>query len=179
MAIIKKLKDDDILSISVRISDTIKLDLMKFLRFEKQFDCVCSEGVNNADISAIKKGKLIEIEIKISKSDFKNELKHKGWKHDKYKNITKIDAEWMKVPNKFYFCVPKEMEEWALEEVDKINIKYGLMVWQKNGIYIRKHALHLHTKEINIFSLVDFSKRITSELINLKIKQQEAQDNNN
>lgn len=170
----KTFNDNDVIKFPIRTSDKIKCCLMKFLRIEKQFDCVCTEGVRNADISAIKAQKLIEVEIKISKSDFKNELKHKKTKHDIYKNITNGNAEWMKVPNKFYFCVTKEMEEWALKEIDKIDIRYGLMVWQDNGdcgsVYIRRKAMHLHTTKINNFMLIDFCKRMTSELMNLKLK---------
>lgn len=158
----------------MKLSDTIKLELMKFLRFRKQYDCVCSEGVNNADISAIKNQKLIEIEIKISKSDFKNELKHKAWKHDKYKDKQALkNTDWMRIPNKFFFCVPQEMEEWALKEMENINLKYGLIVWQEGLVYIRRQAMHLHNDKLNNFVLVEFSKRITSELINLKIQAYE------
>lgn len=152
-------------------SDIIKLDLMKFLRFQKQYDCVCTECVNNADISAIKNQKLIEIEIKISKSDFKNELKHKSWKHDKYKDTQALkNTDWMRIPNKFFFCVPQEMEEWALKEIENINFKYGLIVWQEGLVYIRRQALHIHNDKLNNFVLIEFCKRITSELINLKIQ---------
>lgn len=155
----------------MRKSDIIKLDLMKFLRFQKQYDCVCSEGVNNADISAIKNQKLIEIEIKISKSDFKNELKHKSWKHDKYKDLQALkNTDWMRIPNKFFFCVPQEMEEWVLKEIENINFKYGLIVWQEGFVYIRRQALHIHNDKLNNFVLIEFCKRITSELINLKIQ---------
>lgn len=155
-------------------SDIIKLELMKFLRFQKQYDCVCSEGVNNADISAIKNNKLIEIEIKISKSDFKNELKHKSSKHEKYKDMQALkNTDWMRIPNKFFFCVPQEMEEWALQEMEKINFKYGLIVYQEGFIYVRRQAMHLHNDKLNIYTLVEFSKRITSELINLKIDNNE------
>ena len=81
--------ETDIISIPIQTSVKIKLALMYFLRFHQQFDAVCTEGVWNADVSGLKNGKLYEVEIKISKNDFKNELRHKKWKHDSFANPDK------------------------------------------------------------------------------------------
>lgn len=173
----KNFNEHDVISIPIRTSDKIKLALMKFLRFDRQFDAVCTEGVQNADVSGLKNNKLYEVEIKISKSDFKNELKHKKHKHDTYKDPTdhfRASGDLYEIPNKFYFCVPLDMEEWALQEIDKINIKYGLLIWEDNGgcgwIRQRRSPMHIHTKEISQKALSVFLKRLTSEVINLKIK---------
>lgn len=174
----KNFDNTDIISIPIKTSDKIKLALMKFLRFSNQYTAVCTEGVRNADVSGIKNNKLIEVEIKISKSDFKNELKHKQCKHDEYKNPDEhLKASWknQEIPNKFYFCVPIEMEEWALKELDKINIKYGLLIWEDCGdvgwIRQRRSAMHLHTEKISDKALDIFLKRLTSEVINLRLEK--------
>lgn len=175
-----KIFDDknDKIEIPVKTSDKIKLALMKFMRFSNQYTAVCTEGVRNADVSGIKDNKLIEVEIKISKSDFKNELRHKQGKHDEYKNPQEhLKASWknQQIPNKFYFCVPIEMEEWALNELDKINIKYGLLIWEDCGgvgwIRQRRSAMHLHTEKISEQALKIFLKRLTSEVINLRLEK--------
>ena len=41
--------DEDI---QVRLSDEIKLELMKYYRFERNYNLVCTEGINNADVNA-------------------------------------------------------------------------------------------------------------------------------
>ncbi len=55
-------------------SDIIKLELMKYFRFEKGMVFVCSECIHNSDISAINDKCLVEVEVKISKSDFRREF---------------------------------------------------------------------------------------------------------
>lgn len=175
-----KIFDDknDKIEIPIKTSDKIKLALMKYMRFSNQYTAVCTEGVKNADVSGIKDNKLIEVEIKISKSDFKNELKHKQNKHNEYKNPDehlKVSYKNQEIPNKFYFCVPIEMEEWALNEIDKINIKYGLLIWEDCGgvgwIRQRRSAMHLHTEKISERALKTFFKRLTSEVINLRLEK--------
>lgn len=169
---------NDKIEIPIKTSDKIKLALMKFMRFSNQYTAVCTEGVRNADVSGIKDNKLIEVEIKISKSDFKNELKHKKWKHEEYANPKEhlqASGGQHEIPNKFYFCVPIDMEEWALKELEKINIKYGLLIWEDCGgigwIRQRRSAMHIHAEKISQRALKTFFKRLTSEVINLRLEK--------
>ena len=48
------------------LTDFIKLQLMKYYRFDRQFTLVVSECINNADITALSDKLLVEVEIKIS-----------------------------------------------------------------------------------------------------------------
>jgi hypothetical protein len=75
----------------------------------------------------LKKKEIVEVEIKISKSDLLNELKHKSDKHKSYqikKNETILP--WL-IPNRYYFCVPTFLVSDAISYAEKINNKYGVI----------------------------------------------------
>ena len=80
-----------------------------------------------------------EIEVKTNKHDlFVNEIKKGGFwkKHDKYKNL-----DWKRLPpNYFMICVPEEMKELALEWIEKVNPKYGLILVENNVKFWPYHA---------------------------------------
>ena len=169
----------------MKLSDVIKLQLLKYYRFERSFDYVCTEGIHNSDINAAKENNLIEVEIKISKSDFRREFEPLGskngsvWKwnkHKSYKNPSDA-GEYYIIPNQFYFCVPAEMVDWAKEYLKDKNPKYGLLAYDTE--YTTSGASHTHIKTIKkaaklhaeapkerVFGQI--VKRMSSELINLK-----------
>lgn len=85
----------------LKLSDKIKLELMKYFRFERNYKLVCTEGIHLADVNAYNGTSLIEIEVKISKADFKKEFqtekkesnRWKIYKHSNYaepKNILRL-----------------------------------------------------------------------------------------
>jgi hypothetical protein len=69
-----------------------------WLRFKNQYEMIATEcGSNNADILAVKKDKVMEIEIKTSISDFKADFRNKD-KHSYYSNAdTYVENEMKKV----------------------------------------------------------------------------------
>lgn len=168
----------------MRKSDIIKLELMKYFRFEKGMVFVCSECINQSDINAINDKCLVEVEVKISKSDFRREfeaptLKNgtywKAKKHEFYANPENAYSSYI-IPNKFYFCVPEEMEQWAMEYLRGKNQKYGLLVYDVNilgktsSIRLAKGARQLQTNPPNNNTWKQMGQRVTNEMITLKQK---------
>lgn len=105
----------------------MKCALLHYLRFKRQAYIATEVNYNLAiaDILFIPKrtNKVTEVECKISKSDFLNEWIKKEHKHKILQTESNIYLDY------FYFCVPKELEEFALEQIkDK---PYGLMVYKE------------------------------------------------
>ena len=102
-------------------SYNIRAILMSYYRFDRQY-VSCSEVKTDcrelADVVVSTKTNMIEIEIKVSKSDLvrgeAKKVKHK-----------KEDGE--RVVNKFFVCVPTELVEVAKEWVGEVNPKYGII----------------------------------------------------
>ena len=170
----------------MKLSDTIKLELMKYLRFERNFTFVCTEGIHNSDISAVTEKCLVEVEVKISKSDFRREFQSSTIKAPNRVKLTKHhfykcpEDAWRGyiLPNKFYFCVPEEMASWALEYMKDKNKKYGLLAYCPERIGCQTDSkiktirgaknIHCNEPENRVFRAIGI--RTTNELITLKTK---------
>ncbi len=140
-------------------SKEIKKHLLKYFRFKRQM--ICGTEVHTyggiADVLAISedKKKSIEVEIKISVSDFRKEFKEKKNKHQH-------SWEYKTMPNLFYFAFPEGLIEKIINEVPK---EYGIYEIDEFGNVksIRKgRRLNKTENETNFRLLV---KRINSELI--------------
>jgi len=120
----------------------IERDLLTYYRFSKSY-LICNEvtlkyGI--CDLFAIKRSTskifdnkymTYEFEIKISKSDFQNELrsKNKTKKHKYYSS----GASAQNKPNYFYFVTTSELKDFAIDFVSKLNKKYGLIVYDESN----------------------------------------------
>jgi len=97
-----------------------------------------------------KSGYTYEIEIKISKSDFLNDFKHKTKKHEILSTGWCSDPRFdepikRRRPNKFFYCVPE-----GLVDVSDVPDYAGLMLFNKNGkILTVKDAPLLHKEKFN------------------------------
>lgn len=82
-------------------------------------------------------GYVYEIEIKISISDFKADRK----KDEKHNTLANGGLR----PNKFFYCLPKEI-------ADKVEIpKYaGLIVVTELGVFVKKEAPFLHKDKLEV-----------------------------
>jgi hypothetical protein len=154
------------------MTNRIKTALLSYYTFKRSAQIACTEifdGCSIADVLIIAKNdEVIEIEIKISKADMKHEL-NKGVKHSNWKELENYKYERLEdtfiakhdqlkhqtdTPNKFYFCVPIELKDFALEFISKLNNKYGLILFNNtkpllhNLIFI-KRAYSLHKENIN------------------------------
>ncbi len=163
-------------------SGFIKLQLMRYYRFDRNFIFVCSECINHSDINALNNENLVETEIKISKEDFLTEFngksKVKSYKHDIMNNLDKKKPKrGYIVPNFYSFCVTPELKNFALEYLNENYPNYGLLVCdnyrqygRRSHIYCIKKAKKLHDKPPSekVFTII--GKRVQSELISLKEK---------
>ncbi len=148
-------------------STEIKHALMYYFRFKRQWLCA-SECLNN-DVMAITNKDIIDVEIKISKYDlWKGEAKKS--KH----NLYKIMPEFYKTfhANRFYICVPLELEEEAKKWVAETNKKYGIIIYHPdmhyiNAIFIKKPAKTLIDGSINKGLERHVMMRVCSENIGL------------
>jgi hypothetical protein len=133
----------------------LKLALMQYFRFRRQWLCV--DEFRGADIIVDTKKEIIEVEVKISKSDLIHGEKAKIRKHLAYKQSRSFG---MNRPNKFMFCVPETLVPVALTWSAQINPAYGVIgfdvrrfavavfsnfgIWHCNYIRIAKSAKQLH-----------------------------------
>jgi len=137
------------------LTNKIKTALLHYLRFKKQ-SYVATEvalywGI--ADVLFIPKNKeeVLEIEIKISKADFLNE-----WKKKEHKHTCITSSSMNQQINYFYFCVPKKLQDFALEQIkDK---PYGLMIFDE--IWEHKNKLTEKLDLCNCVSIVKNGKRL-------------------
>ena len=154
-------------------STEIKHALMSYFRFKRQWICA-SECMNN-DVMVDTKKAILDVEVKISKSDLWRGEAIKP-KHNKYKTIGKVEPNkptWWKnyTPNKFYICTPPELNKEAIKWVKATNSKYGIIICTKTGFYpydifISKSAQILHKRYSESLG-ASIAKRVCSENIGL------------
>lgn len=116
-------------------SDYLKLIVASYFRFKRGCDVVCSEfemsPKNRADIIAVNKNMLIEVECKTSKSDLKNEFtaSTKQLKHFSFYNF-KRKSKYYPVPNYYYIMITKEMakDNEVIGLIHQLNPNYGILV---------------------------------------------------
>ena len=147
-------------------SDYIKACLSAYTRFKYGCGVMATEVGNfSADFVMYRKGQLLEVEIKTSKSDLLADFrkdKHKIYKTGKH--------HW--IPNFFYFAVPKELVEVAL--LKGLNYGYGVMVIDEHGMYkdrvrILRRAKPIHVRSVNDKVKRAIVQRLASEMANLRI----------
>lgn len=160
------------------LTDFIKLQLMKYFRFDRSFIFVCSECINHSDISAINNTSLIEVEVKISKSDFLAEFNGKS-RVKKYKHLVMSDGKSPYsryiVPNYYYFCTTPELKDYVLTYLkENGHDKYGLLICdekrqfnKRSHIYCVKQAKKIHDKKPTEKTFEKVAKRVQSEMIGL------------
>ncbi len=146
-------------------SSDIKLAVMKYYRFKRGFDLVCSE-CNMRDVFAIKFAETmkvedaVEIEVKISKQDLIRDLKKP--KHSK--------GQW----TQFFYAVPPSLVEFTIEFCKKEAQDYGVIqVHGNNENYVtvcrraEKTGYDLKAWEIKVAI-----KRMSCEILTLRTKQE-------
>ena len=179
-------------------ADDLKTLGMAWLRFQKQFDLVCTEDpTRSADVlgtdSSIQCRKMIEIETKISISDLKADLK----KHGKHERLAKAEtsegsegADHSPMPTQFYFLVPIELKDKALEVVAETYRHCGLMVAKNlnnigdgrimvtDYLEVVRKAPTLHKKLISKHVKGGIAARMSSELCGLRLDKFRTRWNN-
>lgn len=116
-------------------SSFIKTALVSYLRFAKGAKQVATEaGEFSSDVLAIKKKELYEFEVKVSKADLKADFKKP--KHRKYQTKYLTPTQAKHVPNYFYFAVPPELAEFALQQ--NLTTPYGVAVVHTGQFWKRR-----------------------------------------
>src|ERR1700761_5989417 len=109
-------------------SSILKTEALCWLRFAKHMPYVATEtGYWAADVFGANDKFSIEVEVKVSIADLKREFTTKTAKHYLYANAEASPTKG--APNYFYFYVPQELEQQALEVIKEKAPKAGLAVY--------------------------------------------------
>lgn len=111
-------------------STELKLYALEWLRFKKRCIYFATEFLD-ADIYGLMKTQSLEIEVKVSKSDFRSDFSKA-----KHLNI-KFGHTW--APNYFYFLVPLGMVEYCLDFLNK-----------KEGASVRTWPIKIKSQELSL-----------------------------
>lgn len=152
-------------------SDLIKSLVIARARFANGVFMIATEaGFFNSDVLYVnEKGELIEVEVKVSKADLVNDFKKR--KHTLFKG----DHEF--IPHKFYFCVPKGLENDALELTK--NTSYGVMTCKDwygsvrgamDRVITVKRAKNLHERPVSANVKRSIVQRMSSEIANYRLR---------
>ena len=127
------------------LTNEITANLLAWFRFVKGYGLIATEvGYRwKSDVLAQDIDELIEVEVKISYTDMKNEFKK--IKHKHYKNATKRADIRRYIPTKFYICVPENLKDKAIEVIDKLNTNYGLIIFTDVRDVTKEKQLHRAT----------------------------------
>lgn len=156
----------------------LKTALMAYWRFKKQSLCCDEVGFagGNSDILVDTGKEIIDIEVKISKSDLKADIKKP--KHEANKNQL---SQYISVPNKFYICVPTCLVEEAKKWTEEVNPNYGVLEFSEVKYESYKEYPRYYDKMIRVVKKAkllkedykskkeEISFRLCSALINKNI----------
>lgn len=166
----------------------LKLALLQYYRFKRQYICV--DEFEGADVIIDTGKEVIEVEVKMTKSDLihgeaKKEARRS--KHWWYKNVNAGGN----TPNKFMLCIPEFLVDVTKQWVNKTNIGYGIIAcnteriakiqedhyghWWWDQIRIAKSAKTLNSSYDDRLRW-RIAKRAASSLINLMCKQERIKD---
>ena len=142
----------------------IKSQALHWLRLKQRCAFIATEvGDFQADVLGINEAKMIEIEVKISKSDLLNDIKK--YKHQNY-NGTQYGSQWQKrwIPTHFYYAVPSELIQDCKEYLEKHKLdKYGII---NTAVFsVEKRAQWLHKNEPDSKAKFILALRMGSELL--------------
>lgn len=131
----------------------VKSAVLSWLRFDRQLHYIATEvGGFAADCLGASLKKSIEVEVKITWTDFRNDAKKQ--KHDIYAKANPEGKYYANfVPNFFYYAVPPELKEKCLAHLEEIKSPYGLLVIEYQQYYL---------SPILFCKCVRKSKRLTS-----------------
>ena len=177
-------------------TEMIASALMGWLRFGKQFHYVAREvGMFSSDVLGASPRTIIEIEIKVSRSDFRADWdkdKHQIYKEQKFEHVhtypNGTERRWQQwLPNQFYFACPAHMKEFAIEQVKEKAPDYGVIVVEENMMEIPtftqwktlrtvKRAKFMHKKPPPPGVLTDIVARMSSDLAHMHFHRRMDKD---
>lgn len=148
-------------------TEFIKMCLFYHFRIKSNCSYICSEfGKGNSDIFAEKteNKRQYEVEIKVSKSDFKKEFLNesdsffKRFKHSETENSYKIMY--------FYVCVPEELVEYAKDIFNSdVRFKnYGIMICDFSDTTLFKNRVKIIRNAKKQAEYTDLKNKIISRM---------------
>jgi len=132
----------------------LKLALLQYFRFRRQWICV--DEFEGGDVVADTGKEIIEVEVKISKSDLINGERAKIRKHLAYE--AGCGYGYLR-PNKFLLCVPEKLAEVALEWTARINKNYGVIGFDTDS-FNRRIAINAFLKHADCLRIVKSAKQL-------------------
>lgn len=139
-------------------ANTIKNSVMSYFRFERQFTHLATE-LWDWDVAVSDGTALIEIEVKISWSDYREEFKK-----SRYHRSTPATSA-----NRKYFAAPEELAQRIAKDEDTISRGYGVLGIEEMGrVHVVKRASELHPRPVTEHRLSRIIARAVSELITLR-----------
>ncbi len=109
-------------------ADDLTLALLKYYACNKK--CVAVDEYARADIVAYTGNSIIEVEIKVCRSDLVNGEKAKAAKHDAYARGEKWRGL---IPNTYWVCVPEKLVDSALIMAKALNESYGVIAYRSEA----------------------------------------------
>lgn len=142
-----------------------------WLKYRKKcFHIATEAGRWSADVLGSNESDLVEIEVKISKSDLKNDLNKR--KHDVYASRPSNQT-----PTNFYFLIPIALQEFALNFLAEHKLPYGLItvdpkyrssgydIYMLDDMRVVKKAKRLHKHSTHPHVLREIQSRQLNEFI--------------
>lgn len=144
--------------------------LLAYFRFKRGYPYVATEYLE-CDVVAAKSSEWIEVEVKISWSDYCAE-----WKKKKHKDGgLSIYIKNKYSPNRKYFAAPPSLAQRIANDCAENHPEYGVLsIWTEEEINIVRRATTLHKDQPTCNTLDGIISRVTSELITLRRKLRAA-----
>ncbi len=145
-----------------------KYKILYWLRIQQRCPFIATEvGSHSADCLGISEKKMVEVEVKISIADLKNDFDKS--KHVVYCKESSFTWQQQWVPTHFYYAVPADMVEKCKEilEEEAAHIKgisnYGIINYE--NLAVEKRAKWIHKREPTAHSKFTVALRMGSELL--------------
>lgn len=143
--------------------------LLAYFRFKRGYPYVATEYLE-CDVVAAKSSEWIEVEVKISWSDYCAE-----WKKKKHKDGLSIYIKNKYSPNRKYFAAPPSLAQRIANDCAENHPEYGVLsIWTEEDITFVRRATTLHKEQPTCNTLDGIISRVTSELITLRRKLRAA-----
>lgn len=138
---------------------------LEWLRLQHRCAFIATEvGSFSADVFGVSETRQMEIEIKVSMADLKQDFrkyKHNYYNGEQYGSNYQLDWH----PTHFYFAVPQEILAEAKEYISKhqFGLKYGLLCI--DTMEVHKNPKRLHDRESSSKVKFAMALRMGSQLI--------------
>lgn len=158
----------------------LKAEALCWLRYGKRLPAVCTE-VRVAhgwlpDVLGCSPDSVVEVEVKISKTDLRRDQNDKKAKFWRYQNLEASGHQYTnRIPNYFYYMVPESLRETALEVVKDGFQRAGVLVYRPQNLLdgrnleIVKAAQKLHNQKPTASFLHEVFLRTSSELCGTRV----------